>query len=103
MAASGASEDAEGAEAYLDRMKAFAGSLDDNTARFRHDMAKGVLPPDFLIDITLTQMGEIRVPAAQSRVVTSLASGSSSSPGSFMVTSSARAPQLRHRRRKNRR
>ncbi|MGC1303175.1 MAG: DUF885 family protein [Caulobacteraceae bacterium] len=66
-------EDAEGAEAYLDRMKAFAGSLDDNTARFRHDMGKGVLPPDFLIDITLTQMGEIRVPAAQSRVVTSLA------------------------------
>ncbi len=66
-------EDAEGAEAYLDRMKAFAGALDDNTERFRHDVAKGVLPPDFLIDITLTQMGQINVPAAQSRVVTSLA------------------------------
>jgi uncharacterized protein (DUF885 family) len=66
-------EDAEGAEAYLDRMKAFAGALDDNTERFRHDTAKGVLPPDFLIDITLTQMGQIRVPASQSRVVTSLA------------------------------
>jgi uncharacterized protein (DUF885 family) len=66
-------EDAEGAEAYLDRMKAFAGALDDNTARFHDDVAKGVLPPDFLLDITLTQMGQIRVPAADSRVVTSLA------------------------------
>src|ERR1700678_3509872 len=66
-------EDAEGAEAYLDRMKAFAGALDDNTARFHDDVAKGVLPPDFLLDITLTQMGQIRVPAADSRVVASLA------------------------------
>jgi uncharacterized protein (DUF885 family) len=66
-------EDAEGAESYLDRMKAFAGALDDNTERFRHDTANGVLPPDFLIDITLTQMGQINVPASQSRVVTSLA------------------------------
>jgi uncharacterized protein (DUF885 family) len=66
-------EDAEGAEAYLDRMKAFAGALDDNTERFRHDTAKGVLPPDFLLDITLTQMGQINVSASQSRVVTSLA------------------------------
>ena len=66
-------EDAEGAEAYLDRMKAFAGALDDNTERFRHDTAKGVVPPDFLIDITLTQMSQIRVPASQSRVVASLA------------------------------
>jgi uncharacterized protein (DUF885 family) len=66
-------EDAEGAEAYLDRMKAFAGALDDNTARFQHDVAKGVLPPDFLLDITLTQMGQIRVPASDSRVVKNLA------------------------------
>jgi uncharacterized protein (DUF885 family) len=66
-------EDVEGADAYLDRMKAFAAALDDNTERFRHDVAKGVLPPDFLLDITLTQMGQIRVPASESRVVTSLA------------------------------
>jgi uncharacterized protein (DUF885 family) len=66
-------EDAAGAEAYLDRMKLFAGALDDNTQRFHHDMDKGVLPPDFLLDITLTQMGQIRVPASDSRVVTSLA------------------------------
>ncbi len=64
---------AAGADAYLDRMKAFAGALDDNTERFRHDVAKGVLPPDFIIDITLTQMKQIRVPAADSRVVKSLA------------------------------
>jgi uncharacterized protein (DUF885 family) len=66
-------EDVEGADAYLDRMKAFAAALDDNTERFHHDVAKGVLPPDFLLDITLTQMGQIRVPASESRVVTSLA------------------------------
>jgi uncharacterized protein (DUF885 family) len=66
-------EDAQGAESYLDRMKAFAGALDDNTERFHHDVAKGVLPPDFLLDITLTQMDQIRVPASDSRVVTSLA------------------------------
>jgi uncharacterized protein (DUF885 family) len=66
-------EDAEGAEAYLDRMQAFAGALDDNTQRFHHDVANGVLPPDFLLDITVTQMGQIRVPASESRVVTSFA------------------------------
>jgi uncharacterized protein (DUF885 family) len=66
-------EDAEGAEAYLDRMTAFAGTLDANTERFHHDVAKGVTPPDFLLDITLAQMGQIRVPASESRVVTSLA------------------------------
>jgi len=66
-------EDAEGADAYLDRMKAFAGALDDNTQRFHHDVARGVVPPDFIIDITLTQMGQIHVPASQSRVVNNLA------------------------------
>ena len=66
-------EGAASVQAYLDRMTAFAGALDDNTARFRHDVAKGVLPPDFLLDITLGQMGQIRVPASDSRVVTSLA------------------------------
>ena len=66
-------EDAETAEAYLARLEAFAGSLDANTARFGHDVAQGIVPPDFILDITLTQMGQLRLPAAQSRLVNSLA------------------------------
>jgi uncharacterized protein (DUF885 family) len=66
-------EDAETADAYLARLEAFAGNLDANTARFGHDVAQGVVPPDFILDITLTQMGQLRLPAAQSRLVNSLA------------------------------
>lgn len=66
-------EDAQGAEAYLARLEAFAGALDANTARFAHDRAQGVLPPDFLLDITLAQMGELRRPSADSALVKSLA------------------------------
>ena len=60
-------------DAYLQRLSAFAGQLDANTDRFRHDVAAGVLPPDFLLDKTLVQMRALRVPAAQATVVTSLA------------------------------
>ena len=66
-------EDAEGADAYLARLDAFAGALDANTARFGHDVAQGVVPPDFLLDITLTQMGQLRLPTDRSRLVQSLA------------------------------
>ena len=44
------------AEAYLDRMQAFARVLDENTARARHDEGLGMIPPDFILDETLTQM-----------------------------------------------
>jgi uncharacterized protein (DUF885 family) len=66
-------EDAEGAEAYLARLEGFAGALDANTTRFGHDVAQGVVPPDFILDITLTQMGQLRLPPANSRLVQSLA------------------------------
>ena len=66
-------EDAEGAEAYLARLEGFAGALDANTARFAHDRAQGVLPPDFILDITLTQMGQLRQPAAEAALVKSVA------------------------------
>lgn len=61
------------ADAYLARLDAFAGVLDANTDRFRHDVAQGVIPPDFLIDITLSQVGQVSVPTAQSGLVSSLA------------------------------
>ena len=66
-------ETAADADAYLSRLTAFATQLDDNTARMRHDVAMGVVPPDFLLDKTLTQMTAQRVPAGEALVVTSLA------------------------------
>lgn len=66
-------ENAADADAYLSRLTAFATQLDDNTARMKHDVALGVVPPDFLLDKTLTQMTAQRVPAGEALVVTSIA------------------------------
>ena len=49
-------ETADDAQAYLDRMQAFARVLDEDTARARHDEGLGMIPPDFILDETLTQM-----------------------------------------------
>ena len=61
------------ADAYLARLGGFAGQLDGNTERMQQDVAKGIVPPDFILDLTLAQMAALRVPAAQARVVQSLA------------------------------
>lgn len=66
-------ETAEDAEAYLSRLSAYAGQLEANTERLKHDTAQGVVPPDFILDLTLTQMEKTRAPADQALVVTSLA------------------------------
>ena len=64
------------AEAYLSRLAAFAGQIDDNTARMKHDAALGVTPPDFMLDLTLDQLGKTRTPsAAENLLVSSLARG----------------------------
>ena len=47
---------ASDAEAYLDRLAAFATSLDEETVRVRHDFERGVVPPDFVLRTTLTQL-----------------------------------------------
>ena len=60
-------------EAYLARLDAFATLLDQEVARARHDVALGVIPPDFAIDGALAQMKVLRQPAASSTLVTSLA------------------------------
>lgn len=52
-------EAADDAEAYLSRLSDFARSLDDERARMQADYAAGAVPPDFVIDRTLTQMGAI--------------------------------------------
>ncbi|MBV8970812.1 MAG: DUF885 family protein, partial [Sphingomonadaceae bacterium] len=65
--------DAADADAYLSRLTAFGRQLDDQTARLGHDAGIGVVPPDFLLDTTLTQMRALLVPADQALVVQSLA------------------------------
>jgi uncharacterized protein (DUF885 family) len=61
------------ADAYLARLEAYAGQLEANTARMRHDATLGVMPPDFLLDTTLVQLGKTRQPASEALVVTSIA------------------------------
>jgi uncharacterized protein (DUF885 family) len=61
------------AEAYLDRLTAFAVALDEETARVNRDAAQGVIAPDFILDTALGQMRSFRaLPAASSGLVTSL-------------------------------
>ena len=61
------------AEAYLSRLAAFAVALDQETQQARRDAARGVVPPDFLLDTALKQMRDLRAtPPAKARLVTSL-------------------------------
>ncbi len=68
-------ENAADADAYLSRLEAFAGLLDDNTARMKHDATLGVVPPDFLLDTALAQLKATRTTADKSLLVMSVASG----------------------------
>ena len=62
------------ADAYLDRLKAFAVALDQETARVKRDAGQGVIAPDFILDNALSQMQAFRaMPAARSDLVASLA------------------------------
>jgi uncharacterized protein (DUF885 family) len=49
-------KNAQDAEDYLARVKAFAGVLDQETARIKADAGKGIVPPDFVIDGAVTQL-----------------------------------------------
>lgn len=63
----------EDAQAWLDRLNAFAGTLDQNTQRLQEEAAMGVVPPAFLLDLALPQMQRLRAaPAAESALVTGL-------------------------------
>lgn len=53
-------EDRDGAEAFLARLSAFGPSLDAESDRIRRDADKGVVPPDFMIDLTLRQLKALR-------------------------------------------
>ena len=58
-------ETADDCDAYLSRLDAFAGQLDGDTERMKHDAALGVVPPDFLLDRSLEQMTAFRTAGGQ--------------------------------------
>ncbi|HET7083353.1 MAG TPA: DUF885 family protein [Rhizomicrobium sp.] len=61
------------ADAYLARMEAMAGVLDQETERVKRDAGLGVALPDFLLATTLGQMERfVQSPAASQRMVSSL-------------------------------
>ncbi len=62
------------ADAYLARLDAFAGQLEDELELVRHDAAQGVTPPDFVIGKTLLALGAfLSGPPEEATVVTSVA------------------------------
>ncbi|HEX3888710.1 MAG TPA: DUF885 family protein [Phenylobacterium sp.] len=63
----------EDADAYLSRLSAFGDQLNADTDRLHHDVGLGVVPPDFILDLTLDQMGKTVAPADKALVVTSIA------------------------------
>jgi uncharacterized protein (DUF885 family) len=61
------------ADAYLARLEDFATVMDQETERARRDVSLGVVPPDFIIERTLTQMKGLQVAPEKSALVTSVA------------------------------
>jgi uncharacterized protein (DUF885 family) len=61
------------ADAYLARLEAFAAVMDQETERAQRDVGLGVVPPDFVIERTLTQMKGLQVAPDKSALVTSVA------------------------------
>jgi uncharacterized protein (DUF885 family) len=49
-------ESKDDAEAYLDRLAAFGPAIDQETEHVRADAGRGVAPPSFIIDRTITQL-----------------------------------------------
>lgn len=64
---------AQDADAYLSRLSAFGDQVNADTDRLRHDVGLGIVPPDFILDLTLEQMTKTVAPADKALVVTSIA------------------------------
>ncbi len=58
------------AEAYLSRLSAFAAAMDNDVARQKADVAAGVIPPDFVCDLSLGQMKALRDQPADKVILT---------------------------------
>ena len=66
-------ETADDAEAYLDRLGAYATVLDQETDRIREAAGRSVIAPEFLLTTALEQMKALRAQAAaETRLATSL-------------------------------
>jgi len=66
-------DNAADADAYMSRLTEFAQQLDANTDRMKHDAGQGIVPPDYILDLTLGQLNRTLQPAEQSILVTSIA------------------------------
>jgi uncharacterized protein (DUF885 family) len=61
------------AEAYLERLVAFAAALDSESERIRRDRARCVVPPGFVLDVVIEQMDRyLAAPVRESVLITSL-------------------------------
>jgi uncharacterized protein (DUF885 family) len=65
-------EDAADIESYLARMDAFAAALNNDTEAMNRDVGRGIIPPDFILDTTLTQLEELSTESDSSVLLTSL-------------------------------
>lgn len=78
------------ADAYLARLDSYATQLDGETARMRAASARGVVPPDFLLDKTLKQMTQsLSGDPAGWDVVTSLTRRTKDIPGDWGAQATA--------------
>jgi uncharacterized protein (DUF885 family) len=59
----------EEADGYIKRIEGFAGQLDQETAIIAEDAGAGVIPPDFVIDKALLQLGRFAEGAPNSNVI----------------------------------
>jgi uncharacterized protein (DUF885 family) len=64
-------ETKDDADAYIARLSGFARLLDQEAEVARHDLAMGVVPPDFALAKTLTQMRDFRAAAPDKSPLTS--------------------------------
>jgi uncharacterized protein (DUF885 family) len=58
------------ADAYLARLSGFATLMDEEIEVTKHDIALGVVPPDFILVKTLLQMQQLRAPAPEKSPLT---------------------------------
>ena len=63
-------ENKDDAEAYLSRLALFGTRMDEEADVVRHDVALGVIPPDFSLEKTLAQMATLRNQPAESASMT---------------------------------
>lgn len=78
------------ADAYLARLTSYATQLDAETARVRAASARGVVPPDFLLDKTIRQMTQsLAGDPAGWDIVTSLTRRTKDIPGDWAARATA--------------